>query len=435
MTSDIKGLIERLRGQKTGFPHHRALYDEAADALEALTATLKPQGVEARDADRSQPAGAVCGHCGEALWSDDDHADGCSSQAVADAPSQTERPAYTSPGPLYDQPSQTSGEDVERAARIIDPTAFELLDECSRVAALPDTDRAPEPLLDEATRAANERCAIAADKAARILAALSTQPSPTLCEDCPPDGYPTDKTRCDPCPRRPSPTQALGDEAGALEKADPARRDGDSLESIVREVRGYAMIGGAPDLSERDALLFLTDKATYLYERLQAVIDWADLALSMPQEFDGHGVRNLDGPVFDEARRALSALAAPKGEEERGLSPSVAESAAIPQEAHPADAEPSGWRDISTARKKHGETVLLVADGRVIAAEWGTTDYDRSAKRYNQGWTTGPSSPVRGVVTLWQPLPEPPASEMAALEAVQLGNSGTNKALQQGGSE
>jgi hypothetical protein len=24
----------------------------------------------------------------------------------------------------------------------------------------------------------------------------------TLCEDCPPIGYPTDKTRCTPCPRR-----------------------------------------------------------------------------------------------------------------------------------------------------------------------------------------------------------------------------------------
>lgn len=24
----------------------------------------------------------------------------------------------------------------------------------------------------------------------------------TLCEDCPPVGYPTDKTRCLPCPRR-----------------------------------------------------------------------------------------------------------------------------------------------------------------------------------------------------------------------------------------
>lgn len=27
----------------------------------------------------------------------------------------------------------------------------------------------------------------------------------TLCEDCPPVGYPTDKTRCLPCPRRTEP--------------------------------------------------------------------------------------------------------------------------------------------------------------------------------------------------------------------------------------
>ena len=25
---------------------------------------------------------------------------------------------------------------------------------------------------------------------------------PDLCSDCPPDEYPTDKTRCSPCPRR-----------------------------------------------------------------------------------------------------------------------------------------------------------------------------------------------------------------------------------------
>jgi hypothetical protein len=29
-----------------------------------------------------------------------------------------------------------------------------------------------------------------------------------LCEDCPPIGYPTDKTRCDPCPRSQSETGA-----------------------------------------------------------------------------------------------------------------------------------------------------------------------------------------------------------------------------------
>jgi hypothetical protein len=32
-----------------------------------------------------------------------------------------------------------------------------------------------------------------------------------LCEDCPPIGYPTNKTRCTPCPRR-TPTQAVSSE-------------------------------------------------------------------------------------------------------------------------------------------------------------------------------------------------------------------------------
>jgi hypothetical protein len=32
-----------------------------------------------------------------------------------------------------------------------------------------------------------------------------------LCEDCPPVGYPTDDTRCEPCPRRTVPYRSLGD--------------------------------------------------------------------------------------------------------------------------------------------------------------------------------------------------------------------------------
>lgn len=48
--------------------------------------------------------------------------------------------------------------------------------------------------------------------------------------------------------------------------------------------------------SERDAAV----------ERLQAIIDWADLALKLPEEFNSHGVRNLDGPVFDAARAFLA---------------------------------------------------------------------------------------------------------------------------------
>ena len=44
-------------------------------------------------------------------------------------------------------------------------------------------------------------------------------------------------------------------------------------------------------------------------ERLKAIIDWADLALKFPSEFDSHGVNLLNGPAFDAARAFLSAAA------------------------------------------------------------------------------------------------------------------------------
>lgn len=47
-------------------------------------------------------------------------------------------------------------------------------------------------------------------------------------------------------------------------------------------------------------------------ERLKAIIDWADLAMKNRAEFDSHGVRNLDGPIFDAAREALAAAPAPQ---------------------------------------------------------------------------------------------------------------------------
>jgi hypothetical protein len=47
-------------------------------------------------------------------------------------------------------------------------------------------------------------------------------------------------------------------------------------------------------------------------ERLQAIIDWADLAMKNRAVFDSHGVRNLDGPVFDAAREALASTSPPK---------------------------------------------------------------------------------------------------------------------------
>lgn len=40
------------------------------------------------------------------------------------------------------------------------------------------------------------------DKRADLEAAALQAKPETLCEGCPPAGYPTDKTRCEPCPRR-----------------------------------------------------------------------------------------------------------------------------------------------------------------------------------------------------------------------------------------
>lgn len=52
-------------------------------------------------------------------------------------------------------------------------------------------------------------------------------------------------------------------------------------------------------------------------ERLKAIIDWADLALKFPSEFDSHGVNLLNGPAFDAARAFLSAAASTSREGER----------------------------------------------------------------------------------------------------------------------
>lgn len=54
--------------------------------------------------------------------------------------------------------------------------------------------------------------------------------------------------------------------------------------------------------------------AMALYERLTAILDWCDLATDQPGTFNGQGVRLLQGPVFDDARKAVAAHAvyAPK---------------------------------------------------------------------------------------------------------------------------
>ena len=53
-------------------------------------------------------------------------------------------------------------------------------------------------------------------------------------------------------------------------------------------------------------------KADFRIEQLEAalqgIIDWADFAMGRPDQFDSHGVRNLDGPAFDHARAVLGEL-------------------------------------------------------------------------------------------------------------------------------
>lgn len=51
------------------------------------------------------------------------------------------------------------------------------------------------------------------------------------------------------------------------------------------------------------------DENAHLRERLKAIVDWCDIAMKNADEFESHGVRNLDGPIFDAARAVLAPTA------------------------------------------------------------------------------------------------------------------------------
>lgn len=99
-----------------------------------------------------------------------------------------------------------------------------------------------------------------------------------LCEDCPPVGYPTDKTRCLPCPRRTSPAlpdttaiqglkDALWEQTGLVEllcdivdcvAEDVGHGTGQSIDSVLallgpcndRALEALAAVGLRPDRGE-----------------------------------------------------------------------------------------------------------------------------------------------------------------------------------------
>jgi hypothetical protein len=77
-------------------------------------------------------------------------------------------------------------------------------------------------------------------------------------------------------------------EAAAIQARDGCNQRSDTIRSL------------------RDKLATLQAQITRLREAAQGVIDWADLALDNPAEFNSHGVKNLTGPAFDSLRAALS---------------------------------------------------------------------------------------------------------------------------------
>jgi uncharacterized protein YciW len=71
------------------------------------------------------------------------------------------------------------------------------------------------------------------------------------------------------------------------------------LEAALEAGYGHGQADSAAEISA------LKEKLNEATERLQAIIDWADLASKHPDQFKDGGARNLTGPVFDAARAFL----------------------------------------------------------------------------------------------------------------------------------
>lgn len=101
---------------------------------------------------------------------------------------------------------------------------------------------------------------------------------------------------------------------------DQANSESGDADSIIRNLELAAIKRGVGDDNGylRDLMEDAAAKLRQLslgWERLQAIIDWADLAESNPDEFDGHGIKNLRGPVFDFARSVLKERISPRIQE------------------------------------------------------------------------------------------------------------------------
>lgn len=102
-------------------------------------------------------------------------------------------------------------------------------------------------------------------------------------------------------------------ETGPQDYRDYNNRAADALAAALAELQAAALSPGGAESgatveqpSKVAAPPESQDGEKVAMERLQAIIDWADFAVSNRAEFDSHGVRNLTGPVFDAARETLA---------------------------------------------------------------------------------------------------------------------------------
>ena len=87
---------------------------------------------------------------------------------------------------------------------------------------------------------------------------------------------------------------------------DDGKLDVDEFDAaMVERLKQSEIAEWAQVMADRHADLHR--RVAELRGALQGILDWADLALSKPDEFDSHGVRNLDGPAFDHAREVVGA--------------------------------------------------------------------------------------------------------------------------------
>lgn len=92
-----------------------------------------------------------------------------------------------------------------------------------------------------------------------------------------------------------------------IRERDEAREE---VERLKKQITSTALDALAADGQAHESYA----AAMALHERLTAILDWCDLAADQPSTFNQQGVKLLQGPVFDDARKAIAdhAIYAPK---------------------------------------------------------------------------------------------------------------------------